>query len=865
MPQTAANKPATLQYCILAVLFLATVASYVKQITFVAQYVTTRIDVVRAPGALKNAEPIVSSVEKEAKAAGVQIGDTLLEVNGKPYHGPADLNRAFEYAHPGDTLQLTVQHPGGVRPETVFVPLRERERVASGQWLFVITLHVLLPLLCAALGFWVALLRPREKLAWILLALLMGFSKIFILSTEDQDGTLLSNLALAYRGMWSSGWVLWLFVLGLYFPEQLGFERRHPWMKWFVIVPLGAMAIYGLVYEVVSVNSYAAAARMTGMRTLGPGGVFIALIAIAAFFVAIITKYFVASTPDAKRRLKLLYWGMFLAVVPTLSLVVASAMLSKGLDEFPAWVELPCLLLTFLFPLTLAYIIVVYRAMDIRVVMRQGLRYALARRGVAVLQALLTGALVVTIAWLTQSHSTSLAGTLLVVSAGIAAIYLLGRGAVRLAKWIDRRFFRDSYNAEQLLMELSEQVRTIVEMHPLLETVSRRISESLHVPRVAVLLQTTQPYQLAYALGFEDAPKFEFAEGSGTVRYLRAEKQPTRVYLDDANNWVNWVPEVDAEERGALERLQSELLIPLLAMGRLLGFISLSQKRSEEPYSRTDLQLLGSVAVQTGLALENARLTSAVAEEAAQREAMKREVEIAREVQERLFPQHPPKVEGLDYCGLCRPARGVGGDYYDFLQLPGGELGVAVGDVSGKGISAALMMASLQASLRGQTMQGPEDMAALVGRVNRLVYEVSSPERYATFFFAQYDPRSRVLTYVNAGHNPPMLLSRCGAARGLRRLEVGGTVVGLLPQFTYCQDSLRLNTGDVLVAFTDGISEAMNGTDEEWGEESLLQTVEECDGKSAKETVACIMAAADQFTAGAKQYDDMTVVLMKVV
>jgi len=159
-------------------------------------------------------------------------------------------------------------------------------------------------------------------------------------------------------------------------------------------------------------------------------------------------------------------------------------------------------------------------------------------------------------------------------------------------------------------------------------------------------------------------------------------------------------------------------------------------------------------------------------------------------------------------------------------------------------------------------MKGPEDMAALVARVNQLVYEVSSPERYATFFFAQYDAQSQVLTYVNAGHNPPMVLSKCGK---LRRLEVGGTVVGLMPQVTYSQDSVRLNSGDVLAAFTDGISEAMNGADEEWGEESILATLKECDGKKAAETVACIMAAADQFTAGAKQYDDMTVVIMKVV
>ncbi len=223
---------------------------------------------------------------------------------------------------------------------------------------------------------------------------------------------------------------------------------------------------------------------------------------------------------------------------------------------------------------------------------------------------------------------------------------------------------------------------------------------------------------------------------AGTVRQLREAKAATRIYFDDPNNWINQRPEVSQEERAKFAELQAELMVPLFTKDRLLGFISLSQKRSEEPYSGTDLRLLESVAVQTGLALDNARLTAAIAEEAAQREALRQEVEIAREVQERLFPQQLPAVPGLDYYGTCRLARGVGGDYYDFLLLPDGRLGIAIGDVSGKGISAALMMASLQASLRGQIMLAPCNLAELMSRVNRLVYEASWANRYATFFFA---------------------------------------------------------------------------------------------------------------------------------
>jgi sigma-B regulation protein RsbU (phosphoserine phosphatase) len=181
------------------------------------------------------------------------------------------------------------------------------------------------------------------------------------------------------------------------------------------------------------------------------------------------------------------------------------------------------------------------------------------------------------------------------------------------------------------------------------------------------------------------------------------------------------------------------LLLPVGTKQNLLGILSLGPKLSEEPYSSSDVQLLRSVAAQTGLALENSRLTKAVASEMAQRERLNREIEIAREVQERLFPQRLPVMAGIDFCGACRPALGVGGDYYDFLELPNGDLGVAVGDVSGKGIAAALLMASLQASLRGQVLSGQGNLARLMTNVNQLVYEATPANRYATFFYGQFE------------------------------------------------------------------------------------------------------------------------------
>ena len=267
-------------------------------------------------------------------------------------------------------------------------------------------------------------------------------------------------------------------------------------------------------------------------------------------------------------------------------------------------------------------------------------------------------------------------------------------------------------------------------------------------------------------------------------------------------------------------------------------------------------------AAQTALAQEVARLTTAIGRETAQRERLNRELEIAREVQEHLFPQQLPTVPGLDYCGHCRPARQVGGDYYDFLELPERRFGFAIGDVSGKGVGAALMMASLEASLRALASV-VQDPAELMDRVNGLVCQASAANCYITLFYAQYDPVNRRLSYVNAGHNPPIVLRNYGGSHQVLRLETGGPVIGLLP-CNYQRGTFSHEVGDLLVLFTDGVSESMNAQFEEWGEARLIELVKTSHSLPASEAMRRILNAAEAFAAGASQHDDMTLVVLRV-
>jgi serine phosphatase RsbU (regulator of sigma subunit)/dihydrofolate reductase len=263
-----------------------------------------------------------------------------------------------------------------------------------------------------------------------------------------------------------------------------------------------------------------------------------------------------------------------------------------------------------------------------------------------------------------------------------------------------------------------------------------------------------------------------------------------------------------------------------------------------------------------------------LAEEAVSRAKLEREFEIAREVQERLFPQTFPNVAGVDMAAHCRPALAVGGDYYDLIDiqgpsLPGAghgcdRLGVAIGDISGKGMSAALLMASLHASLRGQVLSGTGDLGAKMANVNRLLYAASDSNRYATFFYAELDCASRTLHYVNGGHNPPALLRKEDGAWRVFRLADGGPVIGLLAGAVYKEQILHLLPGDVLLAFTDGISEAMNASEDEWGEDRMIAEAQAHADLNAEELLQGLFREADAFAAGAPQHDDMTLVILRL-
>jgi len=772
----------------------------------------------------------------------VYRGDRLLAVEGKPPLGWNDIAQTIRAKRPGEPLHVSVDR--GDRRLDLSVKLRAE----TVPLLFTIVWHLLMPWISILLGLWVVAVRPRDVRAWSVLAILAGICQIY---TNLENGWPAPVTAISdfYLGIGVSAWPIGMMLFGIYFPQRWTMDRRFPWVKWLLLVPIAFIGAWDGVRLAVEQVNYVAGQRIPNLST----GWFLPSLmatAISMFFFALGRKSHdkqAPLTPDDRRRVGLLNGGAQFALTPFSIVFFYSLIVHHRTPDSGTLLGL-VLMAMILLPITMAYVIVVERALDVRVVIRQGLQYALARGGIRIIQ-LCVGVVIVyfSVGFLDAPH-VSLAIRIAVFAALILVVVRIRDVGDRVRRWLDRRFFREAYNAELILGELSEQVRSILDTGELLHTVSRKIAESLHVDRIAVMLRDGAMFRPAFATGYPAPIDFSLPSEAPVISHLRDARAPV-------------VP--DAEEQSELPGLDARLVLPLASKNDLLGFISLGPKRSEEPYSSDDTRLLLTVAAQTGLALENSRLSEAIAHEVSQRELLNREIEIAREVQQRLFPQNLPHIVSLDYAGHCRPAQGVGGDYYDFLALSDGQLGLAIADISGKGIPAALLMASLQASVRGQS-QGPGDVASLMTNVNRLVYEASPANRYATFFYAQFDPRTRRLIWSNGGHNPPILL-RGGE---VIRLETGGPVVGLFPRSSYEQDAIVLQAGDLLIFYTDGMSEAENPAEEEWGEDALISAARGCaeqtPGQTPLEMIESIMNAADAFASGAPQHDDMTLVIARV-
>ncbi|MDA2912452.1 SpoIIE family protein phosphatase [Acidobacteriia bacterium AH_259_A11_L15] len=797
-----------------------------------------------------------------AERAGLRPEDRIVAINGRRLDTPNPYSDAVYQGQPGDVVELTVERPGAAAPivlQTVLQPrpAQEEEELTPAQTVAVELLRSY-PVLFLVVGLGVLFLRLEDRNAWLLALLFASFiAGAPLLQMERAIHPALRGFALAYKVTFMGLYAAFFYYFFAVFPVASPVDRRLPWLKSVLLVAAAAVVVPLGLWGLLAGSSQ----PLLGFADrLGQTVTFLCVSpyffgAFVLGLVSLVWNGLRAPTAEARRKIRVIVWGTVVGFTPALLLQAAAAYAKKNPYEFPFWVWAPCVLALFLLPLSFAYAVVKHRVLGVSLLLKRSARYLLVQRGFALLT--VVSSVAATLLFMGLFARFVQPRVEFVVPAGVGTgvafgLLLAWAGAQvqrRVSERIDRAFFRSAYDARQIFEELAEKTRTATNRQQLAALLEHHITEALRPTTLTIYLESSDD-RLA-AEGGAVPPGLETIPTSLPVLAEVARGQPWDVPPPEAGG---------AEALSLLGPLEPECLVPILGRdARLTGLLVLGRRRSEEPYAGEDKRLLASVASQAGTALESIGLAEQMAERLEAERRAAREMEIAKEVQANLFPRHTPLLETLEYVGDCIQTRAVGGDYYDFLDLGRGQVGLVLADIVGKGISAALLMANLQAHLRGQSAVAPDDLPRLLASVNRLLCESTGAGHYATLFFGSYDDATRRLRYANCGHNPPLLLRGDGT---VERLTATATVLGMFEKWECSVAEVSLAPGDTLVIFSDGVTEAMSDEGEEFGDARFVKALRAHGHLPVDSLLHTLVSTVQEFS-GREQEDDVTLVVAR--
>lgn len=465
----------------------------------------------------------------------------------------------------------------------------------------------------------------------------------------------------------------------------------------------------------------------------------------------------------------------------------------------------------------------------------------------------------------------------------------------RVLPVLRRRASPIEYDHQRILLELGDAARHSNNLAEVYKFSVNTIAHALEVAKVAVfvrdqesgnfLLRSLSAEKLDAIQGAADDstdPPLVLTPDAFIVRRLNKLSAPMRIETEDLEAWQRAAGFIQGinnakrdAERNVLKQLDSRLLVQIKNKAQLTGILSIGPRHSGFDFADKDLKMLMAIGEQLALVIDNSNLIERIVDQ----EKMMHEMALAASVQKHLFPVDAPQSPQIEISGYCKPAGFVGGDYYDFLQLDNGQIGMAVADVAGKGFAAALLTFMIHAFLRSQALAATNgssyriSLAQLATSLNRLLFASTSSSSYVTLFYAAYEESSGRLNFVNAGHNPPFVLhadpetgemAHPQNSNGVMKLESGGPMLGLFQDCPVQENSFQLRSGDFLFAYTDGAIDAVNMAGEEFGEDRLLKLVKSKAHLPALRAKDEIFRGIEEWCGDAAQPDDITMVVLKV-
>jgi sigma-B regulation protein RsbU (phosphoserine phosphatase) len=559
---------------------------------------------------------------------------------------------------------------------------------------------------------------------------------------------------------------------------------------------------------------------------------------------ALFHSWWTAEDRKERRQTLFLLLGTLSGTIPFVIFAVSFPSFFRN-DRYLAWGVVPMALI----PLTFAYAIVRFRLFDVKFLVRKSIVYGF-------LTAVVTGiyALAIVTGSRLATASPFFSSPLFAFIFGLLVVVVIDPLRRRLQSAVDRVFFRDRTDFQKAILDVSREVVSKLERDKLHELLTVKTAQLLKLERLDLF--TPRPEDGSLALAEPDSPEEAILPIGSTLARLVIEKNgPLRVAeLNPAH--------MDLRSRRFLEAISEKgirVLVPVATRGRLLGLLAAGEKKSEEEWTREDLDHLAMIANQGALGLEAANLH----EELTRQAEVQRDLEIARDIQTSLFPQKMPNLPGVEFFGVSRPAKVVGGDFFDFIEFDGtARSGLVLGDVSGKSIPASFLMVAAKEIVYARAMTNP-DPAVVFKESNRRVYAIKR-RMFVSLAYFLIDAESLSMQYSIGGQPVPLLLRKGEKTAVEIPVPTVRLPLGAFKETDYDSKLVYLKRGDLLLFYTDGLSEAMSVAGEFYGDENLGESLVRNAYRPLPDLAQALLDEIKAFTGTADQYDDQTFILMRV-
>jgi phosphoserine phosphatase RsbU/P len=779
-----------------------------------------------------------------AYTSGLQSGDTLIKVNGIPVSDKEHLKKELSKREVGGKLTYTVRR-GAVEKnyELILSPLSPLEKIIV--FLFR-TVPVVLLMAYLVVGLW-GIFKSPYTTETILIALFCFCFGSFMYATvnvaDTQDNFISKYLYFDTMRefvtyiMWfgPSFWVL-LFAA---FPKKNRIYENHR------IVSLLFIFLLPLIIIIASIMNFTSNALTFLIFTL----MFVQM-AIGVVLLSINSRQ--VTTALEKRQVRLMLFGIkygaiaiglgWMIVLLTQFILVGYLNTNILLGSFIVF--LLCEISGLIIPFTFLNSFFQNRLLETESALKKRVRYigvTLGMLGVYLF-------IIFVIVRLTVSLFEVKDPTVIIISVLFLSLTFTPINK-RILNWIDETFYPERTRYAESLKNLIHKISGQIEANEMLTELRKWVSATIGINPVIPFALSGQPggqISLQAPFRHSDTDSVIHRIRNGSKFFWDEISERSRITVDE--NEIEWVRENDIS-----------VTIPMISHGELVGMLNLGKKQNDDDFSAEDLDILTQASNQIAIALQNLRLQSVYID----KKRMDKELEMARVIQRRLMPQEIPAVDGLDIYGESRPCFEVAGDYFDIIDVGDGNTAMVIADVSGKGAGAAMIMANLQASIRvGIDIMDKTEFSNFVYTINNHIYKNTSPSEFITFFMGIWNPKAKTFHYINAGHNPPLVID---SANNVKTLNATGLILGVLPDQKYTIESVTIENGSALAIYTDGLEEALCPANEIFGQERIIKNLIENKHLSSKEIVKAVQVKAIEFCEGKPLHDDLTMIVAKTL